>query len=125
MNEISHSVFRTIQQWSEANEALAFSVMVVFAALAFSVGGIFMKLSNGVTKFAPSVIFLALFAAGAALQALAMKRQDLAVTYLIVLGLESILAFLFGVLLFNESCNTARVAGVSLIAVGIASLRFA
>jgi multidrug transporter EmrE-like cation transporter len=64
-----------------------------------------------------------LFVAGAALQALAMKREDLAVTYLVVVGLEAILAFLFGVLVFSESYTPVRIAAVSLIALGIVSLR--
>jgi hypothetical protein len=38
---------------------------------------------------------------------------------LLVVGLESILAFLFGVLLFSESCTPLRIAG------GIVSLRSA
>jgi len=96
-----------------------FTGMVMAAALLFTVGGIFMKLSEGLTKFWPTVIVFALFVIGAALQTLAMKREDLAVTYLWVVGLESILAFAFGVLLFSESCTPARIAG------GIISLRSA
>ena len=99
-----------------------FASMVMAAALFFTVGGIFMKLSEGLTKFWPTVIVFALFV-GTALQTLAMKREDLAVTYLWVVGLESILAF--GVLLFSESCTPARIAGVVLIAGGIVSLRSA
>ena len=102
-----------------------FASMVMAAALFFTVGGIFMKLSEGLTKFWPTLIVFALFAIGAALQTLAMKREDLAVTYLWVVGLESILAFAFGVLLFSESCTPARIAGVALIAGGIISLRSA
>ena len=98
-----------------------FASMVMAAALFFTVGGIFMKLSEGLTKFWPTVIVLD----GAALQTLAMKREDLAVTYLWVLGIESILAFAFGVLLFSESCTPARIAGVVLIAGGLISLRSA
>ena len=101
-----------------------FASMVMAAALFFTVGGIFMKLSEGLTKFWPTVIVFALFV-GTALQTLAMKREDLAVTYLWVVGLESILAFAFGVLLFSESCTPARIAGVVLIAGGIISLRSA
>jgi hypothetical protein len=70
-----------------------FASMVMAAALFFTVGGIFMKLSEGLTKFWPTVIVFALFVIGTALQTLAMKREDLAVTYLWVVGLESILAF--------------------------------
>jgi small multidrug resistance pump/quaternary ammonium compound-resistance protein SugE len=102
-----------------------FAGTVILAALFFTVGGVFMKLSEGLTKFWPTVIVFALFLIGAALQTLAMKREDLAVTYLWVVGLESILAFAFGVLLFSESCTPARIAGVLLIAGGIVSLRSA
>ena len=84
-----------------------FAGTVILAALFFTVGGVFMKLSEGLTKFWPTVIVFALFLIGAALQTLAMKREDLAVTYLWVVGLESILAFAFGVLLFSESCTPA------------------
>ena len=102
-----------------------FAGTVILAALFFTVGGVFMKLSEGLTKFWPTVIVFALFAMGAALQTLAMKREDLAVTYLWVVGLESSLAFAFGVLLFSESCTPARIAGVLLITGGIVSLRSA
>jgi multidrug transporter EmrE-like cation transporter len=102
-----------------------FAGTVILAALFFTVGGVFMKLSDGLTKFWPTLIVFALFVIGAALQTLAMKREDLAVTYLLVVGLESILAFLFGVLVFSESCTPVRIAGVLLITGGIVSLRSA
>jgi multidrug transporter EmrE-like cation transporter len=102
-----------------------FEGTVILAALFFTVGGVFMKLSDGLTRFWPTVIVFALFVIGAALQALAMKREDLAVTYLLVVGLESVLAFLFGVLVFSESCTPVRIAGVLLITGGIVSLRSA
>ena len=106
-------------------EAILFAGTVILAALFFTVGGIFMKLSDGLTKFWPTMIVFALFVTGAALQTLAMKREDLAVTYLVVVGLEAILAFLLGVLVFSESCSPVRIAGVLLIALGIISLRSA
>jgi multidrug transporter EmrE-like cation transporter len=102
-----------------------FAGTVILAALFFTVGGVFMKLSDGLTRFWPTLIVFALFLIGAALQTLAMKREDLAVTYLLVVGLESILAFLFGVLVFSESCTPVRIAGVLLITGGIVSLRSA
>ena len=102
-----------------------FEGTIILAALFFTVGGVFMKLSEGLTKFWPTLFVFALFVIGAALQTLAMKREDLAVTYLLVVGLESILAFLFGVLLFSESCTPVRIAGVLLITGGIISLRSA
>ena len=71
--------------------------MAVLAALAFTVGGVFMKLSQGFSQPLPSLIVLALFGIGAALTALAIHaRGELGPAYLIVLGLEAVLAFLFG-----------------------------
>jgi multidrug transporter EmrE-like cation transporter len=107
------------------HEEFLFLGTVILAALFFTVGGIFMKLSEGLTRFWPTMIVFALFVIGAALQALAMKREDLAVTYLVVVGFEAILALLFGVLVFSETCSPARIAGVLLITLGIISLRSA
>ncbi len=123
MDSILQAAARIMRPGADHHEALQFLGMVALAALLFTVGGIFMKLSEGLTKFWPTIIVFVLFVIGAALQALAMKREDLAVTYIAVLGLESILAFVFGVLLFSESCTPIRIAGVLLITGGIISLR--
>jgi multidrug transporter EmrE-like cation transporter len=123
MDSILHALTRIMRPGVVQHEAFLFAGTVILAALFFTVGGIFMKLSDGLTKFWPTTIVFILFVAGAALQALAMKREDLAVTYLAVVGLEAILAFLFGVLVFSESYTPVRIAAVSLIALGIVSLR--
>ena len=52
-----------------------FASMVMAAALLFTVGGIFMKLSEGLTKFWPTAIVFALFVVGAALQKLAISGK--------------------------------------------------
>src|SRR5262245_36999633 len=125
MDQMIQAAWRLLRPWVEAQDSLYFSAMVILAAVLFTVGGIFMKLSDGLTKLWPTLVVFALFVGGACLQTLAMKREDLAITYLIVVGLESILAFLFGVLLFSESYSHGRIAGVLLIALGITSLRIA
>jgi multidrug transporter EmrE-like cation transporter len=53
------------------------------------------------------------------LQAIAMKKLEMAVTYIFVLGLESVLAFLLGVLVFRESASLGRIVAVSLVTAGI------
>ncbi len=122
MSSVLQAAARIVRAGVDQHETL-FAGMVILAALLFTVGGIFMKLSEGLTKFWPTMMVFALFVSGAALQTLAMRREDLAATYLVVVGLESILAFLFGVLVFSESCSPLRIAGVFLIAGGILSLR--
>jgi len=120
---ISRFVESLVETIGINHETLLFAGTVILAALFFMVGGIFMKLSEGLTKFWPTMIVFALFVTGAALQTLAMKQEDLVVTYIVVVGLEAVLAFLIGVLVFSESCTPVRIAGVLLITGGIISLR--
>ena len=94
--------------------------MMVAAALAFTVGGIFMKLSQGLTQPLPTLAMLALFAIGAALLTLSIDvRGQLGPAYLIVLGLEAVLAFAFGAVLFGEHANGPRLVGLGLLIAGM------
>lgn len=81
-----------------------------------------MKYSEGLTRPAPSLLMAVLFLAGASLQALAMRREDMSVAYIFVLGLESMLAFAFGALIFGEAVTWSRIAAVALITAGIVLL---
>jgi quaternary ammonium compound-resistance protein SugE len=95
----------------------------VLAALAFAVGGVFMKGADGVRHPWPVTAFVALFSVGAALQSLAMRGEELGVTYILVLGLEALLAFGLGVWLFGETLKVSKVVAVLLVVAGIALLR--
>ncbi len=97
--------------------------MVLLSAILFTVGGIFMKLSNGLSELIPSLLVYIFFIAGASLQTIAMRRSNLGVTYVVVLGLESVLAFLFGVVLFQENYSYTNFMGVSLIVAGMGFLQ--
>src|SRR3954464_2861487 len=97
--------------------------MLLGAALAFSIGGVFMKLSQGMSRPAPTAAFLALFVAGAVLQALGMRRDDFSVAYIFVLGLEVVVTVLLGVFYLRESLPLSRVAAVLLVLAGIVWLR--
>jgi small multidrug resistance pump/quaternary ammonium compound-resistance protein SugE len=96
---------------------------LILASVCFAVGGIFMKYSEGVSRLLPSLAFVALFLAGALLQAHALRRADLGVAYIAVLGMEAALTFGFSVLLFRESVSAARVVAVGLIVTGVVLLR--
>jgi small multidrug resistance pump len=100
-----------------------FTVLLVLAALSFSLGGYFMKLSDGMRRPAPTIALFALFLVGAALQTIAMRREPMTVTYVIVLGLEAIVTYLLGVWFLGESSPPAKVAGIGLVVAGIVLLR--
>jgi multidrug transporter EmrE-like cation transporter len=101
----------------------ALMLSVFAAALSFTVGGIFMKLSEGLTKPLPTLCLLLFFVVGACLQTLAMRGGELGVVYIVVLGVEAVLAFAFGCLLFNERVTLIKSAGILAILAGIIALR--
>jgi multidrug transporter EmrE-like cation transporter len=92
------------------------------AALCFVAGGAFMKLSSGFARLGPSAAALALFLAGAVAQTLAMKHGEMGVSYVFILGLEAVLAFAIGALLFREAVSAPKLLGVALIIGGFALL---
>jgi multidrug transporter EmrE-like cation transporter len=98
------------------------AILLASASLAYTLGGVCMKYSEGLTKGLPSILLFVLFAAGAAFQTLAMKNSEMAVTYIFVLGMESVLAFLLGVVVFRESASADRILAVCLVTAGIVLL---
>ncbi|HVW87521.1 MAG TPA: SMR family transporter [Bryobacteraceae bacterium] len=100
------------------------AALLVAAAVAFTAGGVAMKYSAGLTRMWPSALVFALFCAGAAAQALAMRRAEMAATYIVVLGMESVLAFGLGVVVFREPATPARIVAVALVTAGIVMLKW-
>ncbi len=98
-------------------------VLPVLAALAFTVGGIFMKYADGMRHVPATSLFLIFFVIGAAMLSYAMRGAELGTTYIVVLGIEAALALAFGIVLFSETVTVSKTAGVLLILGGIALLR--
>ena len=82
-----------------------------------------MKFSDGATRVAPSAAFAGLFLIGAFLQAFAMRRADLGVVYIAVLGLEAAMAAALSLMVLHERWSATRVLAVALILAGVALLR--
>jgi len=89
----------------------------------FAVGGYFMKLSHGLTRIGPTALIYVCFGVGASLQTLAMRDEQMTVTYVIVLGLEAMAAYLIGSQLLNEATTPAKLGGIALVVAGIMLLR--
>ena len=98
-------------------------VLYSLAAALYVVGGMFMKYSRGLTRLLPTVVLVILFSAGALIQAWAIRREPLGPSYVVVLGLEAMLAVLAGSLLFGEPVGMKTFAGVILVVMGIVVLR--
>jgi multidrug transporter EmrE-like cation transporter len=97
--------------------------LAVMAALSFTIGGVFMNHSAGLTRLAPSLLVYLFFAAGASLQTLAMRTAGLGMTYILVLGLEAMLSLAFGALFFKEGCSLQKLFGAAMVVAGIILLR--
>jgi len=97
--------------------------LYTLAAGLYVVGGMFMKHSAGLTRWLPAVGLVVVFSAGALVQAFAMKQEALGSSYVVVLGLEALLAVIAGYFLFAEQVNARMVSGVALVVAGILLLR--
>jgi len=100
-----------------------FTTLTGLAALAFSIGGYFMKLSAGLTQLRPTLLMFGFFAVGAVLQTVAMRGEQMAITYIVVLGFEAITALALSIALLNEGGSWSKFAGVALVLAGIVLLR--
>ena len=96
---------------------------LVVASVFYAVGGLFMKLSEGLARPWPVLAFLLLFAAGALLQARGMVGEDLGVSFVFVLGVEAIAATALSTLYLHERLSLSRIAAVLLVVGGVAWLR--
>jgi multidrug transporter EmrE-like cation transporter len=97
-------------------------VWVGAAAVAFTAGGAFMKASEAMTRPVPTVLFYLAFAVGATFQALALRQAELGVAYVVVLGLEAVLAVAFGAVFFEERLSLFKGLGVAAVVAGIVLL---
>lgn len=97
--------------------------LYALAAVLYVAGGVFMKHSAGLTRALPAAALVVVFSAGALVQAWAMKHEALGSSYVVVLGLEALLAVIAGYFLFAEQMTARMISGVVFIVLGIILLR--
>ena len=100
-------------------------LLVASAAICFVAGGVCMKYADGLRHAEATAGFLLLFVLGAALQSEAMRGEDLAVMYVVGLGLEAALAVSLGLVVFGEPITVTRTCALTLVIGGVALLRAA
>jgi multidrug transporter EmrE-like cation transporter len=95
---------------------------LVTAASLYTAGGIFMKLSQGLTQLLPSLLLFVSVCLGAFIQALVVRHMQLGVTYMVILGLEASLALAGSVFIFREGLSQLKMLGFILVVGGIGCL---
>jgi Small Multidrug Resistance protein len=63
-------------------------LLAILAAIAYTIGGTFMKLSSGFSEFAPSLMVYVCFLVGATLQIFLLNQTHMGISYILVLGLD-------------------------------------
>lgn len=98
-------------------------MLAVAASGCFTAGGLLMKPAAGLTRLAPSAAVFVLFVLGAAcLARLVHLGGEVGPAYLVVVGLETVLAFALGAALFGEALTGTRLVAVALVFGGTAIL---
>ncbi len=96
---------------------------LILASAAYALGGLFMKLSDGLSHAWATAAFISLFVGGSLLQARAMKATDLGVSYVFVLGVEALIAVILSALYLREAYTPSRIAAILLVVAGVAWLQ--
>ncbi|MGY3445825.1 MULTISPECIES: DMT family transporter [unclassified Bradyrhizobium] len=106
------------------SHSLAWIALVVAGLL--DVGwAISMKYAEGYTRLGWTLVSLLLLAAFVFLLGRALQVLGVGVAYTVWTGIGAAGTLAMGVLLFNEALNPMKVAGIALVLVGIAALKFA
>lgn len=92
-------------------------------AIVFEVcGTTSMKLSEGFTKFWPSVLLFVFYVLSLTSLTFALKTLDVSVAYAVWSGLGTILIALIGIFWFHEPVTTIKFISIALIIIGVVGL---
>jgi small multidrug resistance pump len=97
--------------------------MLLLAAIVLEVAGTTaMKLSQGFSRFYPSVLIFVFYAASFTAFTFALKRIDVSVAYAVWSGIGTVLITAIGILYFREAVTPMKLISIMLIIVGVAGL---
>lgn len=99
--------------------------LMLAAAIAVEVAGtIFLKLSQGMTRWLPATGMAACYLAAFVLMSFSLKSLEVGTAYSIWAGAGTALVTVAGVVWFGESLGWLKMLGTVLIVVGVVLLRF-
>lgn len=82
-----------------------------------------MKLSDGFTKLAPSILIFLFYAASFVALTFSLKGIDLSLAYAIWSGIGTVIIATIGILYFQEPATALKIVSIGLIVVGVAGLK--
>jgi small multidrug resistance pump len=99
---------------------------VLSLAILFEVGGTTcMRLSEGFTRLAPSVLIFVFYACSFALNVMVIRVLGLSVTYSVWCGVGTLATTLVGFFYFKEPATALKMASAGLIVLGVMGMHMA
>lgn len=99
------------------------SWVFLFAAICLEVcGTTCLKLSEGFTRWLPSIGIFVFYAGSFALMTFAVKKLELSIAYAIWAGVGTLLIALIGVFWFREPVNMLKFVSMAFVIVGVIGL---
>lgn len=99
------------------------SWLILAVAIVLEVAGTTnMKLSEGFSKFAPSILVFVFYGSSIVALTLALKRIDVSVAYAVWSGAGTALIAMLGMLIFREPVTVVKIFALVLIVAGVAML---
>mgnify|MGYP000022205784 CR=1 FL=1 len=103
--------------------SLAQAWTLLSVAIALEVAGTTcMKLSQGFTHLAPSILMFSFYGLAFACNTLATKTLDLSITYAVWSGVGTVATAAIGMLYFREPATALKLACIGLIVIGVFGL---
>ncbi len=100
--------------------------LLLTAAILLEVAGTTsMKLSDGFSKTAPSVLVFLFYGGSFYLLALTLKRIDVSIAYAVWSALGTALIAIIGIVYFKEPATIMKIASLGLIIAGVVGLNLA
>ena len=100
------------------------TLLYLILAIIFEVGwAIAMKLSDGMTKLAPTVAMIVMYLLSVVFLALATKKLDISVAYALWAGSGAALIAIIGIVHFKEPVTALKLVSIGLIVLGIVGVQ--
>jgi quaternary ammonium compound-resistance protein SugE len=98
---------------------------LILAGLLEIVWALSMKLSDGFTRWLPTLVMVVAMIGSFALLSVSMKSLPLGTAYTVWTAIGAVGAFVVGVIVLGESMSFGRISAVTLIVAGVVLLKFA
>ena len=110
--------------WPQLTVAQAWVVLAVAIALEVA-GTTSMRLSEGFTRWVPSVLIFVFYAGSFALNTMIIGRLGLSVVYAVWSGVGTVATAAIGIFYFREPATALKMISITLVVIGIFGLHAA